>query len=274
MANYNTNEQVYHAQGDKTVGSRLAAVVCVLVQRGIFIAGFSATNELLTIQYTGYNKNKPVWELDFFEHIFNTDPMLSKKDSIRGMFIGSEKNLVVPDELYGKTEAGKWLSQIHFVEATDMVTTCPLDDEKAVYVMAVPVGIIELVKINFTQAAVLPLPLYQFRNTDKSAYLMQICLSGEQVCVTLLNAGKLLWHKVYAYNTAEDIAYSLKLYCRENYVDPALLNIVCTGLSASEFERINELTQYFPDIKTGDGSNFTGIWSGAVSLAQQLFACV
>ena len=274
MATYNTNEQVYNAQGDKAIGSRLAAVICVLVQRGMFIAGFSPTNELLNIHYTSYNANKPVWALDFFEHIFSTDPALANKDIVKGVFVSTDKTLIVPEELYSKEEAEKWLSRIHFVEATDLVCAYALDDEKAYYLQAVPVGMLELIKINFARAEILPVSIYQFHNPNAGPYYTQICLSGEQVSVTLHNAGRLLWHKVYGYGSAEDIAYSLKQYCRESDIDPALLNVSCTGLSASEFETINELTQYFPKIKAGNGSDFTGMWDGAISLAQQLFACV
>jgi hypothetical protein len=274
MVNYNTNEQVYNAKGDKSTASQIVFVICALVQRGLYIAGFSASKELLTIQYTGYNKNKPVWEIDFFEHIFNTDPILAKKDRVVGVFIGSDKNLIVPDELYDEDSAATWLSRIHFIETNDVIYTYPLADEKATYLLAAPVSITELVKINFQHAEVLPLAIYQFRGIHASGYQLQLCLSGEQVCITLHNSGQLLWHRVFGHTSAEEIAYVINNYCLENKIDPAQLNLACTGISATEFDRMNELTQYFPGLKAGDGSSISMIWDGAISLAQQLLACV
>ena len=140
--------------------------------------------------------------------------------------------------------------------------------------IATPVSITELVKINFQHAEILPLSIYQFRGQHPGGYHLQVCLSGEQLCMTLHNDGELLWHRVSGYTTAEEIAYIVNNYCNENSIDPAQLQIACTGLSASEFDKINELTQYFPGIKAGDGSDIAMIWDGAISLAQQLLTCV
>ena len=274
MVNYNTNEQVYNAKGDKSVATRVALVICVLVQRGLYIAGFSAANELLTIQYTGYNKNKPVWEIDFFEHIFNTDPIFAKKEQVAGVFISSDKNLVVPNDLYSEDNAVTWLSRIHFIETNDVIYTYPLANEQATYLLAAPVSITELVKINFQHAEILPLSIYQFRSRHTSSYHMQLCISSEQVCITLHNDSQLLWHRVSGYTSAEEIVYIINNYCLENNIDPAQLNVACNGTSASEFDRINELSQYFPGLKAGDGSDISMIWDGAISLAQQLLTCV
>ena len=92
--------------------------------------------------------------------------------------------------------------------------------------------------------------------------------------MTLHNDGQLLWHRVSGDTTAEEIAYTINNYCQENNIEPTQLNLACAGLSASEFERINELTQYFPNLKACDGSGISMIWDGAISLAIQLLSCV
>ena len=272
--NYNTNELVYNVREDDTLSSRVALVICVLVPRGLLIAGFSITKELLTMHYKGYNKNKPVWELDFFEHLLANEPILAIKEKIKGVFICSDKNLIVPYELYMEDEAKNWLKHIHFVEANDVITPYFLMDEKANYLQAVPLNITELIKINFKHAEILPLAIYQFRNPHKQPLHLQCCLSNEQVCLTLHNNSQLLWHRVFNYTSAEDIAYTINLYCQENDIDPAQLGVMCTGLSSAEYERINELTQYYPSIKAGNGHAITSSWGPAISLANQLFACV
>ena len=272
--NYNTNEQVYNIREDDTLSSRVALVICVLVQRGMLMAGFSISKELLTIQYKGYNKNKPIWELDFYEHVFANEPILAIKEKIKGVFICSDKDLVVPSELYIEEDAQRWLKHIHFVEATDVITSYPLTDEKAVYLHAAPINIVELIKINFKHCEILPLAIYQFRNPHKQTLHMQCCLTNEQVCLSLHNNSQLLWHKVFNYATAEDIAYAINLYCSENDIDPAKLGIMCNALSCAEFERINELTQYFPGLKAGNGRALGTDWDASISLANQLFACV
>ena len=273
MVNYNTKEQVYNVRENDALAAQVASVICILVQRGLLIAGFSVTNELLTMQYSGYNRNRPVWELDFFEHIFANEDILAEKGKIKGVFISSDKNLVVPEELYNEDEAKNWLQQVHFVENTDVIASYPLSEEHATYIQAVPVNITELIKIHFRQAELLPLAIYQLRNPNKRPLSMQLCMSSEQVCVSVHRNGQLQWHKVFSYASAEDIAYTLNLFCKENSIDPAGLYVTCNALSATEYDRINELTQYFPGIIT-DGGPINSLWHPAISLAQQLLSCV
>ncbi len=97
--NSNTYEQVYNVTEDESLLSKVGIVIGVLVQRGLLVAGFSTTKELLTMHYTGYNKSRPVWALDFFEHLFSNEPVLAGREKVKSMFICSEKNLIVPDAL-------------------------------------------------------------------------------------------------------------------------------------------------------------------------------
>ncbi len=232
------------------------------------------TKELLTIHYTGYSKSKPVWELDFFEQLFANEPLLAVKEKVKGVFVNSHKNLIVPDELYSDEDAIEWLQRIYYIEQKEIMATYELDNDKATYLHTVPLNISELVKINFKKAAVMPFSSYHFSDRQVQSLHMQCCITGEQVTATLHNYSQLLWHKVFDYGCAEDIAYSIKLLCKENYIDPAKLNITCNALAGSEYEVINELTQYFPAIKAGDGNAIHARWDPAISLANQLFKCV
>ena len=276
MATKNNNiyEQVYNLQEDDALSSRVALVICILVQRGILVAGFSITKELLTLHYTGYNKNKPVWELNFFEHLFSQEPLLAVREKVKGVFICSNKNLVVPDALYDETEAKNWLAHIHFVEKKDIIEVYNLEEDKAKYLYAAPVQITELIRINFKKATVLPLAAYQFSHTNKQSLYLQCCISAEQVSATLHNYSQLLWHRVFDYSCTEDIAFEIRQLCMENNISPSKISLRCNAVSAAEYEIVNELSQYFPGLRAGNGRSITNRWDGAIYLAQQLFACV
>ena len=269
-----TYEQIYNVREDDTLSQRVALVIGVLVPRGVYIVGFSITKELLTIHYTGYSTTKPVWQLDFFEQLFASEPLLTVREKVKGMFVSSAKNLIIPDELYNESAAADWLRQLHYVEQQEVITSYALENDKATYLHAVPVNINELIKINFRKAVVLPLCDYHFAAPQVQSLHMQCCLSSEQVTATLHNYSQLLWHKVFDYSKAEDIAYALKLLCKENYIDPAKLNITCNCLSGAEYDTINELTQYFPNLKAGNGLTIHTRWEPAISLANQLLGCV
>ncbi len=273
-ANNNTFEQVYNVQEDDNLSSGVALVICVLVQRGMVVAGFSITKELLTIHYTGYNKTKPVWDLDFFEHLLSQEPLLAVREKVKGVFICTDKNLVVPDALYEEKDAKSWLRHIHFVEAKETIEIFPLEEDKARYMHAVPVHITELMKINFKKVPVLPLALYQFRHTRQQSLYLQCCLTNEQVCATLCNYSQLLWHRVFDYTCAEDIAFEIKHLCMQNNISPSKITMMCNTVSAAEYGILNDLSQYFPGIKSGNGRTMSDNWDASTSLAYQLLECV
>jgi hypothetical protein len=272
--NTNTYEQVYNVREDDSLTSRVALVVCVLVQRGLYVAGFSISKELLTIHYAGYSKNKPVWALDYFEQLFASEPLLAVREKVKGVFINSDRNLIVPDELYNEKDARNWLGKIFFIEQQDKISVFPLENEKASFLQAIPLNISELVRINFKKAEILPLQAYLFGERKAQSLHLQLCISSEQVIATLHNYSQLLWNHVFDYSCAEDIAYAIKLLCKENYIDAAKLNINCNALAGTEYDIINELSQYFPNIKAGNGLSIHARWDPAISLANQLLECV
>jgi hypothetical protein len=272
--NNNTYEQVYNIREDASIATEVAIIICVLVQRGLLVAGFSSSKELLTMHYTGYNKNKPVWEVSFFENLFIQEPLLTDKVKVKGVFLGGNKNLIVPDALYDEKEAKHWLSRIHFIEKGDIVNAYPLQQDKARYLLATPVHISELVKINYKKAVTLPLPIYQFTNTNRQGLCLQCLVTAEEVSATLHNDDQLLWHRVFDYTNGDDIAYSIRQLCLENNITHTDIALKCNTLTAAEYSVINELSQYFPDLKTGTGQSFSNRWDGTISLAQQLIRCV
>jgi hypothetical protein len=273
-SNHYTFEQVYNVEEDESLSSRVAFVICALAQRGLMVAGFGTAKELLTIHYTGYNKDKPVWSLDFFEHILVQEPLLTMREKVKGIFILSDKNLVVPDALYDEREAKKWLGSIHFIESRDGIEIYSLETDKANYLQAVPRSITELLKINFRKVPVMALPVYQFIEEKQQSLYLQCCLTSEQACVTLHNYSQLLWHKVFSYVTAEDIAYEIKHFCIEGNISPSKVTLLCNTFSAGEQAQLNELSQYFSGMKCGNGSSITNPWDAAISLSNQLFLCV
>jgi hypothetical protein len=276
MANTDTNtyEQVYNVREDETLLSRVALVVCVLAERGLFVAGFSITKELLTIHYAGYSRNKPVWELDFFEHLFANEPLLLVREKVKGLFVSSHKNIIVPDELYAERDAVQWMQRIFYIEEQEAIVKYPLINDKATYLHSIPLNMSELIRINFKKAVIQPLAAYQFGVRQAQSLQLQCCISNDQVTATLHNYSQLLWHRIFDYSGAEDIAYAIKLLCRENYIDAAKLNITCNALSGAEYDVINELTQYFPGIKGGNGHTIHDRWDPSVMLANQLLGCV
>lgn len=181
--------------------------------------------------------------------------------------------MIVPDELYDEGNARKWLAAIHFVEQGDKVMIYGLEHDKAHFLQAVPLNITELVRINFKKAVVAPLHAYQFDTKHSQSLQLQCCISAEHVMFTLHNYSQLLWHHVMDYVSAEDIAFVIRLHCKENYIDPAKLNIACDAMTGTDYEVVKVLSQYFPSLKCGNGLKINNSWDPAICLANQLLEC-
>lgn len=173
------------------------------------IYGFSITKELLTIHYSEYSSTRPVWELDFFEQLFASEPLLAVREKVKGVFLAGDKNLVVPDELYSAPDAEAWLRRIHFVEHLDRVAAFAMENDKAQLLQAFPLNIVELVKINFKRATVLPLQEYQLEHSNTQSLHLQCFITRDQVFASLHNYSQLLWYQVFDYACAGRILPTL-----------------------------------------------------------------
>lgn len=273
MMDKDTTELIYNAH-EGNLSSQIDIVISVMVERGMMVAGFSSEKELLTIHYNGYKKDKPVWWVDFFEGAFNLHPLLADREKVKAVFFLSDKDLVIPETLFDRYEAKDWLKRIHHVEADDVIEYYSLSSEKANYVVALPGAITELVKSNFTRADIQPLPIYHFMGLQQQGLYLECCITSEQVCVTMHNFSQLLWHKVFSYKTAEDIAYEIRLLCNERSISPSKITLLCNTLTSAEYSVMNDLSQYFQHIKSGSVQTITGPWDGPKSLAHQLLLCV
>ncbi len=268
----NIYRQVYNVREDEHLLSETDNVTCVLTRRGLLAAAYTANNELLSIHYAAYGKERPVWELDFFEQLFAQEPLLIRQDKITKVFFLTSSNMIVPEELYDAAEARNWFDQIHFSELNDTVEHYKLNKEQAYYIYSIPHGINELVKINCRNAAVMPLPTYQLSGKTNQTSI-QCFLTCEQACVTIYNNNKLLWHRVFDYTGAEDIAYEIRLICKEHKLNADKLTIACDTMSAAEYAAANALSQYFAAITDGTQQMIKGLWQPTLSFVKQLTTC-
>ena len=265
--------QVYNAGNDDSILVYTDEVICVLTRRGILAAGFNGSGELLAIHYVGYKNDRPVWDLDFFEPLFDQEPLLMRRDKVTKVFFCTERNLAIPDELYDASEAEKWFRKIHFVELTDTIINYRVKEEYLYYTYAIPVNIKQLIAINCPNAQLMPLPVYQLSNYNGQKEQLQCFITPEQASVVWYKNNKLFWHRVFEYSNAEEIAYNIRLVCEEHNINAARLDVACNIMSAGEYNVANNLSQYFNSIYTGHGKSIQSIWDPVISLIQQLSAC-
>lgn len=269
------NQQVYKIHTGDSLLTQVARVVLTLFPRGISVAGFSDRGDLLTVRYNDYKRDLPTWILDFFEHQFLNEPLLSSPHKVSAVFVATEKATLVPDVVYKQKIAEEWLKELYFVEGNEIVGNHSLREDSAHYVYAWPAAIKSLIGRYFTKAQTLPFAAYQFYKPFKSESSLQCCITNDHIYATLYKNRTLHWHQVFTYQNAEDIAYQLKLACQHHELGYGETVVQCTAANRVLADYVTELSQYFPDLKDGSSNVVSNdrSWTGTIYLLQQLYAC-
>ena len=266
--------QVFNVTDEDVQSSQLDFTIGIVTQRGMMVAGFSPQKELLAIHYSGYESERPVWDASFYEQVIANEPFFSEPEKLKAIFVLTDRNMIVPSELYKENHAKVWLKHIHFVEHEDVIDAFPLEADRAVYLMAIPGYIKTLLRNNFRNAEIKPMALYQFVKPPKIGLCLQACVSNEQACVTLHIDGNLLWHRIFDYAAAEDIVFEGKYLCKEHNYFATRLTILFNSLTAAEFPVLSDYSQYYPAMKSGEGNRIHTSWDAPVALFNQLLLCV
>lgn len=275
VTNSALNQQIYKVQTSDNILSQVARVMMVLMPRGLSIAGFSERGDLLMIKYNDYKKSLPQWIIDFFEHQFLNDELLSEPHKVVSVFVATDKAMIVPEILFKQQEAEKWLRKLYFVESNEIINTHHLREDRTYYMYAWPAAIKSVISRYFPKARVLPFATYQFYKPFKSESALQCCLTNDKGFATLYKNRELYWHQAFDYTNAEDVAFKLKHVARQFELNPADMVLQCTVTNRSLSSYISELAQYFPGLKDGTGSVVTNerTWVSNIYLLQQLYAC-
>ena len=276
FSNTTSASQSYNAHDGVNLIGQVSKVIFILFPRGLMVAGFSMQGDLLMAKYTDYKEVLPVWILDFYEHRFIDEQLLSDGNKVTAVFIACEKSLLVPDELYDTEEANKWLQRLYFIEPTETIESYRMHDDKCHYLYTSPGTIKNVVNRYFPHAQLLPLSSYQFFKPYKTDPVLQCCIASDHVYATLYKNKTLYWHQIFSYAVAEDIAYQIQLICKQYRINTDNLELQATIVHKGLSNVTQDLTQYFPKLKYGnnaEGYEAAKDWGKTVALLQQLFAC-
>lgn len=266
--------QVYNVTDEDILPSQVDFTIGIITQRGMMVAGLSAHKEILSIHYSGYGNDRVVWDISFFEQVIANEPFFSEPEKVKAIFVLTDKNMIVPGELYKENHAKVWLKHLHFVEQDDVIDSFQLEADRAMYLMAIPGHIKTLLRNNFRNASIKPMALYQFQKPPKIGLCLQACISYEQACATLHIDGNLLWHRVFDYSAAEDIVFEGKYLCKEHNYFATRLSIMFNSITGAEFPVLSDYSQYYPAMKSGEGNRIHSSWDAPLTLVRQLLPCV
>lgn len=260
--------KVYTANNDSALMTQVNKAVCILLPGSFTIAGYNDKGSVLVINQYG-NIGKP-WEPDYLQEQLQNKSLTSLLKKVTAVFVGYDKNLLVPKQLYNQSDAEQWMRKLHFVEADEVLLHTKLRDDKTVMLHSLHLSLTYLLENKFPKAKILPLAAYQFHKNPTES-IISCCVTERDVYATCYVNRVLSWHQVFGYETAEDIAYKFQLLLKEHSVESEGVEMR-TGISNNDLNgTIQGLKAYFPNLKDGDDTKED--WKGLIYLTEQLYTC-
>lgn len=265
----------YRANEHQTLLSEVNIIHCVLMPRALLIAGYDGDGQLVMARYNSYIIAEPAWNPAFFEQEFMTEKLLGVPQQVKAIFIGSNAELIIPNALYEERAARLWMERMQAICSDDVLYGYHVKSAGAQYTFSLPAKMDKLLHRYFGQTRIIPVAAYQFyKPAINTKYLLQCLITQDTVIATLHQQGNLFWHRQFAYQTVEDIAWQVANLCLELQIPRIDLRVECTMLCPDCYELGPELERFFPKISwaTNDVADEEA-WAPVVFLAQQLYAC-
>lgn len=265
--NTDINRQLYTAYEGHNLLGKVYKVIVSMAPGSMLVSAFGDSKDFLTA--AGYScAGAPN---DHFEKQIINERLLNDAGKVNALFLATEKGMLVPKSLYKEDAAEEWFRSTFFIEKEETVAAHPLDDDKAVYLFAIPAELKDLAERYFPKAKILPFAAHQFNKNYKSGSVLHCTITPTLAFATLYKTKALQWHQVFRYDNAEDIAYQLKAACMQNRVED--VNLKCAADSNELMPMLESLGSYYPEMHMGADATDES-WKATVNLAQQLYTCV
>lgn len=217
-----------------------------------------------------YTTDTP-WESTFFEKILLNEAMGQHNQKIRKVWIADERSLIIPDKLYLGEASKLWLKRLHHISADDEIFANPIPEIHTHIVYAYDAGIAALMKKYFNHLNVFSLSRFSLSNLKQfgsNESVASLILLQNTALLSVTNAGKLLAHQTFEFETVENVVYKIALIAEKNDFDPMMVHFNVTGIIDSVEEFALDLRSYFKqvDIMTGDNGPI-------LELLKQIKAC-
>lgn len=197
------------------------------------------------------------WGSSFFEKIFLNQAMGQHNQKIKKVWIADERSLIIPDKLYLGEASKLWLKRLHHIGAADEIFANPIPEIQTHIVYAYDAGIAALMKKYFNHLEVMSLSRFSLSDLmqfDASDNVASLILLQNTALLSVTNAGKLLAHQTFEFDTVEHIVYKIALIAEKNDFDPMMINFQVTGIIDAVEEFALDLRTFFTqaNIITGD----------------------
>ncbi|HRP89780.1 MAG TPA: DUF3822 family protein [Edaphocola sp.] len=251
-----------NAAGQQIIGEELVIWNC-----GCCIYTYGENGVLEAQVYQSEKK----WDAVFFEKIFLNEAMGIHSGKIKRVWIADERSVIIPKKLYLGEESKLWLKRLHHIETEDEIFANEIPEIDIYIVYAYNRVIATLMKKYFNHLEVSSLSKFSLSNLKQfqsEASIASLILFQNMALLSITNAGKLLAHQTFEFETVENIVYKIALIAEKNDFDPMMVQFNVAGIIDSVEELALDLRSYFSDVQILNGDQGP-IWE----LLKQIIVC-
>lgn len=190
---------------------------------------------------------KKLWDISLFKDLFQEESLLKKSKLVKNIWWAEERNIIVPEQLYVKDYAEKWIRRFHFLEASENLHDYNLQPYlNAQMVFPIAEEIEKLIQSNFSDASIdalskiaLSLPSESRTTTIKITNLPKVVL------LSLQENGRNIYHQIAAYENIQDIIYKIAIILQEKDLNQNQIEIEIQGIAPFYNNILDELKNFF-----------------------------
>jgi hypothetical protein len=262
--------KTYIVDNNSLLLNNISKAICVVLPESFVLAGLDDKGTILSINQ--FETKADAWDPRAIEPLFQNRSLQKLFKDVVAVFVACNKYMAVPKTLYSQGDAEKWMNKLYFEETSEVLLAPRMKDDKTQYLFYIPADIKELLDNNLEKHKTLPLAAYQFHKSSNSS-LAECCITATQAYATLYNDKQLVWHMVFDYTNAEDIAYKIKLAMRENGMSDSEVKLKCGVTNTALAGVATQLETYFATTETGSDIHADKEWKSVIYLLQQLNTC-
>ncbi|MFT4060890.1 MAG: DUF3822 family protein [Edaphocola sp.] len=178
------------------------------------------------------------------KEIVLNEPLLADTQQVAKVWIASERNLLVPNELFEPEAAASWLATFQYVAVGEKVLQHPLTVIGAHAVFVAGQAYASLLATYFDKAAVQTFAPVILGNMPAKGFAANLYRLHGHTYVTIKNDGQLLCHRLLLHAALDDVYYLTMRVAAVHDIPQASVNLGCGGFGWTDDLRADVLAAF------------------------------
>lgn len=213
----------------------------ILRNDGICFMSFDANKHIVAAKTVAFSSNL---DEQTFRDLILDEPQLGGGEPLTHIWVLSDKNMLIPQELYDKEVAQRWFENIHFIAANDKMFSTPVAHPAMTVLETINETFLNCILEIYEDARITSWSQYAFGNVSSETCTVHLHLFGFKALVQIYRQNQLHAHQLIDADEATVIQY-LSDFSEQYEVPQNEIVVVLNGYGDSAEVLSETLKTYF-----------------------------